>query len=437
MQIASIRTDDEWAELVALFRLVFGPDDAHLWQSFHGREPFCRREMCKVAKDEGRIVSHICWVPRLMRIGSVAIRAGAIGYTATHPAFRRRGLAAALMEAWTQELIQRGEHLSFLVGIPKFYEQFGYEFCFPLDMRDPPVFVDPGQLSPQASTLSVRPYQGADLPALSALYDAENAMRTGSLVRTPEYWEWLLHGLAASGRIQHRDIWLVESPAHQPVGYAMLHPGPLDQLEIWEAAAPSGDVAAALLDLAASRARREGMSRVDLKLPLDHRLTQHALARGAYLSGYSYGIYARLLDLPGLFEALRPELERRLRQSRLAGRRSSQADVSPALRSTRRVRDWRGTLRLVTDIGSVDLAIADGKIQTGAEVSPVHTVEVPQSLLVKLVTGYATARWVAGVLNVQWAAGLGSAHIRPELWPILQVLFPKGCPYIWNADIGY
>jgi hypothetical protein len=159
------------------------------------------------------------------------------------------------------------------------------------------------------------------------------------------------------------------------------------------------------------------MSRVDLKLPLDHRLTQHALARGAYLSAYSYGIYARLLDLPGLFEALRPELERRLR-------RSPQAD-------------WRGTLRLITDIGSVELAIADGKIETGGEVSPVHTVEVPQSLLVKLVTGYATARWVAGVLNVQWAAGLGSAHIRPELWPILQALFPKRCSYMWNADIGY
>jgi predicted acetyltransferase len=417
LEVSHIRTDDEWAELVALFRLIFGPDDAHLWQSFHGREPFCRREMCKVARHEGRIVSHICWVPRLMRVGSVVIRAGAIGYTATHPAFRRRGLAAALMEAWTQELIQRGEHLSFLVGIPKFYEQFGYEFCFPLDMRDSPVFVDLGQLSPEDSGLSVRPYRETDLPSLVALYDAENAERTGSLVRTPEYWEWLVQGLAASGRIKRRDIWLVESPGQQPMGYAMLHSGPLDQLEVWEAAAPSGDVAAALLNLAASRARRERMSRVDLKLPLDHRLTQHALARGAYLSAYSYGIYARLLDLPGLFEALRPELERRLR-------RSPQAD-------------WRGTLRLITDIGSLDLAIADGWVEIGAEVSPVHVLEVPQSLLAKLVTGYATVRWVAGVLNVQWKAGLGSAHIRPELWPILQALFPKGCPYMWNADIGY
>jgi predicted acetyltransferase len=321
------------------------------------------------------------------------------------------------MEAWTQELIQRGEHLSFLVGVPKFYERFGYEFCFPLDMRDSPVFVDLGQLSPEDSALSVRPYRETDLPALVALYDEENADRTGSLARTPEYWEWLLQGLAASGRIKYEDIWLVESPGQQPVGYAMLHPGPLDQLEIWEAAAPNGDVAAALLNLAASRARREGRSRVDLKLPLDHRLTQHALTRGAYLSAYSCGIYARLLDLPGLFEALRPELERRLR-------RSPQAD-------------WRGTLRLITDIGSLDLAIADGKIETGAEVSPVQTVEVPQSLLVKLMTGYSTVRWVAGVLNVRWAAGLGSAHIRPELWPILQALFPKGCPYMWNADIGY
>jgi hypothetical protein len=58
-------------------------------------------------------------------------------------------------------------------------------------------------------------------------------------------------------------------------------------------------------------------------------------------------------------------------------------------------------------------------------------------LLVKLVTGYTSVRWVAGVLNVQWMAGLGTAHIEQGLWPLLQVLFPKGCPYIWNADIGY
>jgi hypothetical protein len=141
------------------------------------------------------------------------------------------------------------------------------------------------------------------------------------------------------------------------------------------------------------------------------------LAKGADLSGYSYGMYARILDLQGLFEALRPEFEQRLRSSPQS--------------------EWQGTLRLITDIGTVDLAIADGRIELGGKINPVHPVEVPQSLLVKLVTGYADVHWVAGVLRVQWLAGLGSAHIERKLWPIMQALFPKGCPYVWNADTGY
>ena len=169
MEISHVHTDDEWEELTELICLVFGPEDANLWRSFHRQEPFYRREWCKIIKRGGRIVSHIGWVPRLMRIGSAVIRAGAIGYTATHPEYRHQGLASALMEAWTEELTQRGEHLSFVTGIPKFYEQFGYEFSFPLDYRDPPVSIDPSQISSEAGEMRARQYRESDLPALMAL----------------------------------------------------------------------------------------------------------------------------------------------------------------------------------------------------------------------------------------------------------------------------
>ena len=205
----------------------------------------------------------------------------------------------------------------------------------------------------------------------------------------------------------------MENSHHEPVGYAMLRPGPLGELEIYESAVDSHKVASALLHAVAARARSAGSARIDLKLPLDHAVTRFALSRGAHLTGYSHGMYARILDLRGLFEALQPELERRLRCA------------------------WNGTLRLVTDVGTVDLAIAKGRIELGKEIEPIHSVEIPQSLLVKLVTGYSSLHWVAGALNVQWVAGLSSAHIERAVWPMMQALFPKGCPYIWNADTGY
>ena len=237
MEISFVKTDEEWQYLAGLIGQVFGPDDRRLWESFHGREPFCRRDDCLVARQDGKIVSHICWVPRSIRVGTAAIRAGAIGYTVTDPAYRGRGLSASLMEFWHAHLAERGEHLSYIVGIPNFYERFGYEFAFPLDMRDAPVVIDGDITSPKAGPRKASQYQHGDLPDLIELYDRENCTRTGSQVRTEAYWRWLLEGLQASGRLRLEDLWLVRDPSGKPSGYAFLRPGFQGALEIWEAAA--------------------------------------------------------------------------------------------------------------------------------------------------------------------------------------------------------
>jgi predicted N-acetyltransferase YhbS len=134
--ISCLGGGEDATELLGLFDRVFSPEDTRLWQMFHGRPPFYRPEWSRVIRRGDRIASHVCWVPRGMRVGQVPVRAGAIGYVATDPEFRGQGLAAALMRGWTAELTRRGEHLSFVTGIPDFYEPFGYTFAFPLDDVD-------------------------------------------------------------------------------------------------------------------------------------------------------------------------------------------------------------------------------------------------------------------------------------------------------------
>lgn len=417
MRIAFVQTDDEWKDLAELIGQVFGPDDRRLWESFHGREPFCRRDCCLIARENGKIASHICWVPRSIRVGSVIIRAGAIGYTVTDPAYRGRGLAAGLMNFWKDHLAERGEHLSFIVGIPYFYERFGYEFAFPLDMRDAPVVIDTNHSSHPAGTGKASQYQPGDLPDLMELYDRENKARTGSQVRTREYWHWLLEGLQASGRLKREDIWLVRDFVGKSSGYAFLRPGFQDALEIWEASAADEDTARAIINLAVELARREHRQHIDIKLPLDHVITRYALCGGARLRGYSSGIFARILNLQCLFTALVPELERRLRNSPFS--------------------NWEGTLLLETDIGELSLAIQKGAIRLGETAGQVLSLRIPQSLLARLVTGYASPHWIAGALNMLHKTSRSSTPIPVEALPILEALFPKGCPYMWNADIGY
>ena len=67
-----------------------------------------------------------------------------------------------------------------------------------------------------SDTMRVTPFQHGDLPAIMRLYEAANAERTGTTIRTPEYWreqpEWL-H--------EHQEGFLVARPNAEaaPVGY--------------------------------------------------------------------------------------------------------------------------------------------------------------------------------------------------------------------------
>jgi hypothetical protein len=242
-------------------------------------------------------------------------------------------------------------------------------------------------------------------------YTRETAGRTGSFIRKPDYWAWMLDGLAAARRITPDGVRIAEGTDGSG-GYVFLHRSTSDALELWEAAAPDGELTRALLADSLECARRQGCSRLDIKLPLDHGLVAAALAAGARIYQYSYGIFARLLDLRGLLQTLEPVLSARLRGSRYES--------------------WNGILTLETDIGCAALRIQGGLVSVeDPSRHDSHSVAIPQHLLVKLVTGFADLRWVAGTLRAQ------GVTLPEKTLPILAQFFPKACPYIWLADSGY
>jgi predicted acetyltransferase len=260
-------------------------------------------------------------------------------------------------------------------------------------------------------------YQSSDLIDLVKLYERENKERTGSQVRTVEYWHWLLEGLQASKRLSPENIWLIRDQAGEVSGYVFLRPGFQDALDILEASAADERTAHAIFSLVMEAAYREHKRRIDIKLPLDHAVTRYAMRRGAQIKGYSSGIFARILNIEGLFNALVPELEHRLRISLYS--------------------HWEGTLLLETDIGELSLGIRKGTINPGKVIGKVLGFRIPQAMLARLVTGYANLHWTAGALNMLFKSNRNSSPIPVDALPILEALFPKGYPYMWNADIGY
>lgn len=408
IQISCPVDDRQWAELSDFFEEVYGPGDARLWRTFHGRPPFCQREWCRIIRQEGRIASHVCFVPRPMRIGSAVIRAGTIGYVATHPAYRGRGLARVLTNHWTSETTAQGYHLAYVHGIPDFYEKFGYRHAFFDDGRDSAVWLDLAGLPTQEAGLRVRPYQEQDLSAVMRFYEEDNQTRSGSLVRSEAYWRWLLSGLEGRGWVRREDMIVVEGNDCRVAGYAMVNLADWDRFTLWEVAAEGRDAMVALLNELARRARRAGVDRLYLRAPLDHPFVAFCVSLGAQTAGYSWGVYGRLLNVAGLFQAIGPELEARLARSPLRG--------------------WTGTLRLETDVGTATLPFVKGGLQPDGMPAPVRIARMPQSGLVRLVTGYN---------DVTALSGRQGVAIDRADWPLLRALFPKGCPYIWAADSGY
>ena len=268
-------------------------------------------------------------VDRVVRVGGAALRMGGISGVTTHSAHRRRGYMRALMEDCLAYMERQGYDISLLDGIPDFYHRFGYVPVMPkYTLRIPAA-----EAEKLAQPLRVRRYKRSDLPALMALYRADNDRRTGTVVRTEAYWRWRLK------RLRHCQVAVDEQGAVR--GYVWLAEPP--SFRVIEAAGDGPGVVESLLRFLARRAKAGYAAEIPLGLPPDHPFARRALAlcggEATMRVSRNGGWMGRFIGLRGSFERLAGELGERLRRSAF--------------------KDWRGTLRLATDLGTVELHVAE------------------------------------------------------------------------------
>jgi len=163
-----------------------------------------------------------------------------------------------------------------------------------------------------------------------------------------------------------------------------------------------------LLSAFAAQAVDKRCEEVQLFIPPDHPFAEYVQRFGAEWTvtypRYGSGML-RLLNQQPFFEKIVPELERRLALSRSAG--------------------YTGALTFQTDLGTLALVINRGSITLAGKASDGLRLELPQDKLTQLVIGYRSAR---DVLNDPQVTAHG------DVLPLLDILFPKGTPYIWVAD---
>ena len=120
-----------------------------------------------------------------MRFGSAHLKMGGIEGVNTTEGYRNKGYSRRVMEATIAYMNENGFDVSMLFGIPNFYHKFGYATVIP------EIWIDFSREEAQAAvpTYQIRKVEMEDGPKILTLYAANNAQRTGTLVRGETHWE--------------------------------------------------------------------------------------------------------------------------------------------------------------------------------------------------------------------------------------------------------
>ncbi|MDQ4105622.1 MAG: GNAT family N-acetyltransferase, partial [Actinomycetota bacterium] len=158
------------------------------FEPFYLKDPSYRPEHSWVAEEGGRLLAHLRVFDRPIRAGGAELRVAGIGNVITDPDQRGRGLAGQLLRTMLEEIPAEGFSYSLLRAYqPVLYERHGWA---PIETETVRATLEEGE-----DSTTIELFSEEDLPEVMRLYDASNADRSGTTVRSPEYWrsqlEWL------------------------------------------------------------------------------------------------------------------------------------------------------------------------------------------------------------------------------------------------------
>ena len=366
--------------------------------------PRHRRELWT---DDDTNVAHLYVIDYQMRIGDAAIRMAGIGDVYTEWKHRMKGYMRFLYEDTLTYMTEEGYDVSMLFGIPNFYTKFGYATCLPKcalkiktrDAEGAVLAMDAGQ------SRSIEP---GDMPAVLELYATENMRRTGTLIRTPEQFTEFDKGTDWGVRAETA-LW--KDAGGRVLGY-LVWDRRLTEVRVAELEAWDTRLFPTMLHSLAEQAVEKRCEQITFDLPPDHAFAEFAQQFGMtseiVYPRYSDGML-RILNQPPLFEKVVPVLSDRL---------AAESNFVPI-----------ESLALETDLGTTALRFSGTTVSLGTEKDSRVRLALSQDKLIQLMMGYRVAR---DVLDAPGVALEGAS--REDVLPTLDVLFPRGVPFMWTPD---
>lgn len=395
------------------------PDEPDAWLGYwtrdlmHGRHPTTGPQDFTVVADTRagrRIVSSLVLIGQTWTYDGIPFGCGRPELIGTDPAYRRRGLVRAQMEAVHAKSTTRGDWVQAITGIPWYYRRFGYEMAMNLHGGREFFWARPGNVQTvDPEPYRLRPATEADLPALAALYAVYCADHLVACLRTPAVWRFELleaHREAVNTRWLH----LITTAEDEVVGYVEYRQWGAGFVVRELAVQPGHSLRAVCLFLTRALhreaaqlnpGREEPLSNVSFALGADSPVYA-ALGRQLEKQRRPYAWYLRTPDLPGFLRHVAPALERRLAQSVAAG--------------------YSGTLRLNLYTQQITLVFAEGRLQEVGTFTPrlLHEGDAlfPDLSFLQLLFGYRSFAELDETFADCYAQNAETAVL-------LEILFPK------------
>lgn len=351
---------------------------------------------------DGVAVSGMGMMKKEMYVGSAVVKQAGIAGVWTDEAHRKKGYASRVMWEGIAWMEKQNYDMSILFGIADFYHRYGYAPVF----AEQAVTIDTARLQTLKKTYYSGKMKASEVGAMRRVYGKYNGGRSGMAARGAKWTPWWRMPRMGDGTTRRRgQVVVIRDQKDRLKGFVVFD-AQAGRLVVSEVC---GVDRAALVTIGAvigRRAKREGAEQVRFCLPLDDPFLDVCQALG-YACSASYpfngGAMGRIISLEPLMQKMTGVFFNRIMASGL---------------------EWTGDVVLKTDIGTVGLHIGRTSVSL---VDPLTRpqVYISQMALSQLVMGYRTVDDVAHDLGVS---------ISKRLLPVMDVLFPKGNPYMWWSD---
>ncbi len=372
---------------------VFDESD-HMFTNIVKLDPWFDLNNTRACFVDGKVVSVVQIFRRPMRIGGSVVQMAGVGNVSTRPEYRRAGHSSQVLRDSVQYMHGAGYDVSILfTDIQSHYAKAGWVMhpAYRTRMTLPERFESTSDVIVRQCNLD------QDEGALREIYERFNASRTGTIVRSVEYW---------NNRPKWRDydpslFWTARQNGGI-VAYLMC-----DRWFIREMGyLPNYESAAIeLFHRFFNQANVEGVNSVEAIVPHECRKllarTSCAVKRVEH-----YHTMIRVINLESLLTKMLPTFETRLNDSDYSG--------------------WAGSIVIRCETDILCLSVDGGIFKRSAFIGmPSIDLAVSHTQLLNLLFGNMTPRQIA------FSNGLTLDDSKIAL---LGVLFPRGELFLWETD---